>query len=72
MQTLGRFFSVLSLILIFIGFIPLLGFINWIGVPFAIFSLLIAIIGKSKGSIIICIVAIFIGLLRLMLGGGIL
>jgi hypothetical protein len=72
MQTIGRIFGILALIGMVIGMIPLFGWLNWLNIPLAIIGLLLSIIGKSKGGIIICVVAIFFGLLRLMLGGGIL
>jgi hypothetical protein len=72
MQTIGRLFGILALIGMLIGLIPLFGWLNWLNIPLAIIGLLLCIIGKSKGGIIICIVAIFFGLFRLMLGGGIL
>jgi|NOAtaT_7_FD_contig_31_1169954_length_1857_multi_4_in_0_out_0_1 hypothetical protein len=72
MQTIGRIFGILALIGMLIGMIPLLGWLNWINIPLAIIGLVLSIIGKSKGGIIICIVAIFFGLLRLILGGGLL
>lgn len=72
MKTFGRIFGILAICGMLLGMIPLLGWLNWFNIPLAILGLLISIIGKSKGGIIICVVAIFFGLLRLMLGGGIL
>ncbi|GAB3430845.1 hypothetical protein [Niabella aquatica] len=71
MKTIGRLFGILALIGMLLGLIPLLGWLNWINIPLAILGLFLSIIGKSKGGIIICIVAIFFGLFRLILGGGI-
>jgi len=72
MKILGRVFGVLAIMGMLLGMIPLLGWLNWFNIPFAILGLVFSIIGKSKGGIIICVVAIFFGLFRLMLGGGIL
>lgn len=71
MQTIGRIFGILAIIGMLIGMIPLLGWINWLNIPLAIIGLMLSIIGKSKGGIVICVVAIFFGLFRLALGGGI-
>lgn len=71
MQTAGRLFGIMALVGMIIGFIPLLGWLNWLNIPLAMFGLLLSIAGKSKGGIIICVVAIFFGIFRLMLGGGI-
>lgn len=72
MKIIGRIFGILSLIGMLLGFIPLLGWLNWLNIPFAIIGLVFSIIGKTKGGIIICLVAIFLGIFRLILGGGIL
>lgn len=71
MQTIGRIFGILAIIGMLIGMIPLLGWLNWLNIPLAIIGLMLSIIGKSKGGIIICVVAIFFGFFRLALGGGI-
>ncbi|MCZ2394606.1 MAG: hypothetical protein LC105_12165 [Chitinophagales bacterium] len=71
MKTIGRLFGILALIGMVLGMIPLLGWLNWINIPLAILGLLLSILGKSKGGIIICVVAIFFGLIRLIMGGGI-
>lgn len=71
MKTIGRIFGVLSLIGLFLGFIPLLGWLNWLNIPFAVIGLVFSLIGKSRGATIICLVAIFLGVFRLTLGGGI-
>ena len=72
MQTVGRIFGIMALIGMIIGLIPLLGWSNWFNIPLAILGLILSIVGKSKGGTIICIVAIFFGLVRLILGGGLL
>lgn len=71
MNTIGRIFGILAIIGMLIGMIPLLGWINWLNIPLAIIGLMLSIIGKSKGGIVICVVAIFFGFFRLSLGGGI-
>lgn len=71
MKTIGRLFGILALIGMVLGMIPLLGWLNWFNIPLAILGLLLSILGKSKGGIIICVVAIFFGLIRLIMGGGI-
>ncbi len=71
MKTIGRIFGILSLIIMIIGLIPLFGWLNWVGIPLAILGLVLSIIGKSSGGKTICAVAIIVGLLRLIMGGGI-
>ena len=71
MQTIGRIFGIIAIIGMLIGMIPFLGWLNWLNIPLSIIGLMLSIIGKSKGGIIICVVAIFFGFFRLALGGGI-
>jgi len=71
MKIFGALFGIISLILMMIGFIPLLGWFNWISIPFAIVALIISSITGSASGKTMSIVAIFIGILRLMFGGGV-
>lgn len=70
MKTIGRLFGILAMIGMVLGMIPLLGWLNWFNIPLAMLGLLLSIIGKSNGGIVICVVAIFFGLIRLIIGGG--
>jgi cobalamin biosynthesis protein CobD/CbiB len=65
-----------------IGFIPLIGWFNWLNIPFAIIGLIINIIALAVtrkdepkvvqiSGIILCIASIFFGLIRLILGAGV-
>ena len=75
-------FGLLSLLGFFICLLPLLGALNWLNIPFAVIGLVISIIalttakdeprGQSIAGLIMCLVAILFGMLRLMLGGGVL
>ena len=71
MKTIGRIFGILALIVMIIGLIPFFGWLNWVGIPLAILGLILSVIGKSNGGMVICAVAIVVGLLRLFMGGGI-
>lgn len=71
MKTIGRLLGIISLFLMVLSLIPFLGWLNWINIPIAILGLVFSILGKSSGGIIICVVAILFGMLRLILGGGI-
>jgi TRAP-type mannitol/chloroaromatic compound transport system permease small subunit len=63
--------GVIALILAIFAFIPLLGWANWVIVPFAIVGLALgAMSGRTAGRNL-NIVVIVIGVVRLMLGGGI-
>lgn len=61
----------IALVLVVIAFIPLLGLANWFIVPFAVVGLALGVMsGKTSGRNL-NIVVIVIGVIRLMLGGGI-
>ena len=79
MQFIGLLFGIFSIIGMFIAFLPLLGWMNWGVIPFAIAGLVISIIGVATArkssklgvaAIVLCSIAIAIGALRLNLGGG--
>lgn len=72
--------GVLAAIGMTIAFIPCLGWLNWLNIPFAMIGLIISIIAvsgnspdKNKGlaGLILCSMAIVLGAFRLMIGGGI-
>ncbi|MGV3731651.1 MAG: hypothetical protein ACO1NN_12950 [Sphingopyxis sp.] len=64
--------GVIALILAVFAFIPLLGWANWVIVPIAVVGLALgAMSGKTSGRNL-NIVVVVIGVIRLMLGGGIL
>jgi hypothetical protein len=71
MKSIGRLFGIISLITMIIGLIPLFGWLNWIGIPLAILGLILSVLGKSNGGMVICAVAIIVGLIRLFIGGGV-
>ena len=54
-----------------IAFIPLLGWANWLIIPLAIVGAVIGAIGPSKTGRNLNLIVIVVGVLRLMLGGGI-
>lgn len=66
----------------FIGFIPCLGSLNWINIPFAVVGTVVGIIavvsardGASKAGVtglVLCVLASLFGMIRLTLGHGIL
>jgi hypothetical protein len=65
-----------------VGFIPCLGSLNWLNIPFSVTGLIISGIalasakkeenkGGSIAGIICCAIAILFGLIRLIAGGGV-
>jgi hypothetical protein len=82
MQILSLVWGILALVGMFIGFIPCLGALNWLNIPFAVIGLVISIVAYANdrtgsrnlalAGIICCALAILIGFKRLVAGGGIL
>ncbi|MFC2069084.1 hypothetical protein ACFLTP_08800 [Chloroflexota bacterium] len=79
MQFLGLPLGMFSVMGMFIAFLPLLGWMNWGVVPFALTGLVISIISittarKSNrlciAAIVLCCISILVGVFRLNLGGG--
>lgn len=55
-----------------LAFLPLLGWLNWLVVPFAIIGLVIGYVLNFESSKKIFITTIIVGVIRLILGGGLL
>lgn len=72
MKFISNILGIVSLLLVIIAFIPLLGWLNWVVIPFAIVGLMISAVSNSKGGKTMCGMAVLLGMLRLILGGGIL
>ena len=63
--------GVIALILVVIAFIPFLGLANWVIIPFAVVGLALGAMSDKTSGRNLNIVVIVIGVIRLMLGGGI-
>ena len=63
--------GLIALVLVVIAFIPLLGWANWIIIPIAIVGLALGAMSDRTSGRNLNIVVIVVGVLRLMLGGGI-
>ena len=64
--------GVVALILALVAFLPLLGWANWLIIPLAILGAAVGIFSRSTAGRNLNLLVIVIGVLRLMLGGGIL
>ena len=64
--------GVVAFLFALIAFIPLLGWANWLIIPLAIVGAVVGAIGPSKTGRNLNLIVIVVGVLRLMLGGGIL
>ena len=61
-----------ALILAIIAFIPFLGWANWLIIPLAIIGAVVGMFSSGTAGRNLNLVVIVIGIVRLMLGGGIL
>ncbi len=82
MQVLSLAWGILALMGFFVGIFPCLGWVNWFNIPFAMAGLIFGIVAHAMGrpglrtgstwAIVLCLIAVLIGLKRLVLGAGIL
>ncbi len=82
MQILSLVWGVLAFLGMIVGFIPCLGALNWLNIPFAAVGLIVSIVAaanarpSNKGAAVAGVVcngiAVVIGSIRLAMGGGIL
>ena len=61
-----------ALILAVIAFIPLLGWANWLIIPLAVIGAGVGMVSRSTAGRNLNIFVIVVGVIRLMIGGGIL
>jgi hypothetical protein len=82
MKTASLVFGIIVLVVMLVGFVPCFGSLNWINIPLAGVGLIISVValvqsksGEDKGKVIaglvLCTIALIFGLIRLLMGGGI-
>jgi hypothetical protein len=71
-NTISLVIGIIALLLVLVAFIPLLGWANWIIIPIAVVGLALGAMSDKTSGRNLNIVVIVIGVLRLVLGGGIL
>ena len=64
--------GLVSLVFVAIAFLPLLGWANWLVVPLAIMGAAIGALSRGTAGRNLNILVIVVGVLRLILGGGLL
>ncbi len=64
-------FGLIALLLAMVGFIPLLGWLNWLIIPIAAVGAIFGLVSQKNGGRNFCLVVIAICALRLWIGGGI-
>lgn len=81
MGLISVLWGIVAMLLMFVGLIPLLGWLNWFWIPFAGVGALIAALGvlfsasgkngRAKAGLVLNGIVIAVALVRLSLGGGI-
>ncbi|GAB1443133.1 hypothetical protein MASR2M39_19720 [Ignavibacteriales bacterium] len=81
MPVLALVWGILALVGMIVAFFPCLGSLNWLNIPFAGIGLIISIVamnsanetdrGKTIAGIVLCGIAVVLGLIRLVAGGGV-
>ncbi len=68
---MGTFLGIIALLVTLVAFTPLLGILNWITIPISVVLLIVCAIIQSSTGKKLCTVAIVVGIIRLIIGGGI-
>lgn len=71
LNILSGFIGLIALILMIPTIIPFLGWANWLIVPLALLGALIGMISSRNGGRNFCLLVAGLGVVRLMIGGGI-
>jgi hypothetical protein len=64
--------GLVALVLAIVAFLPLLGWANWLIIPLAIIGAVVGMVSRNNAGRNLNLFVIVIGVVRLMLGGGIL
>lgn len=82
LQIVSMVWGILALLGMIVAFLPCLGSLNWLNIPFSVAGLVVSIVAMAKApdggrggatvGVVCCSVATVLGLIRLVLGGGVL
>ena len=72
MNVISVIIGVVALVIALVGFIPLLGWLNWLAIPLAVVGLIVGFFDTRTSGRNLNVVVIIFGIVRLFLGGGIL
>ena len=72
MNILSTIIGFVALILALVGFIPLLGWLNWFVIPLAVVGLVLGLLSQKTSGRNVNLVVLALAIIRLALGGGIL
>jgi NADH:ubiquinone oxidoreductase subunit K len=82
MGLISLLWGIVAMVLMFVGLVPLLGWSNWLVIPFAGIGAIIAAVGimltssekrgRAKAGLVLNAIVIVVAAIRLSIGGGIL
>jgi hypothetical protein len=72
MNMISVIIGILALLGALVGFIPLLGWFNWLVIPLAVLGLVLGVVARENTGRNINLVVIVLAAFRLFLGGGLL
>jgi hypothetical protein len=72
MNAISTIIGLMALIIALVGFIPLLGWLNWFAIPLAVVGLVLGLLSQKTSGRYINLVVLALAIIRLALGGGIL
>jgi len=72
MRLLSVFTAIGCFLLAAVGFIPLLGWLNWFVLLGTLFGMALGVFGKSIGGVLMNLAVFIFSMIRLFIGGGIL
>jgi hypothetical protein len=72
MNVFSTIIGLVALILALVGFIPLLGWLNWFVIPLAVVGLVLGLLSKKTSGRNINLVVLTLAIFRLAIGGGVL
>jgi hypothetical protein len=72
MNVLSIIIGLIALTIALVGFIPLLGWLNWFAIPGAVVGLVLGLLSRKTSGRNINLVVLALAIIRLALGGGIL
>ena len=72
MNVLSTMIGLVALAIALVGFIPLLGWLNWFAIPLAVIGLVLGLLSQKTSGRHVNLVVLALAIIRLALGGGIL
>lgn len=71
MNLVSILFGFIGLIIALVGLFPLLGWLNWLAILFALLGMAFGLIAKHKGGLYLSVMVLCLAIIRLYMGSGI-